>query len=225
MKTIVYIDGYNLYYGAVRETPHKWLDIFTLFETLCHAQNRETDLLQVKFFTAPIKASAATHQQQSVQAQTLYHKALTTLYPDKISIIKGLFQLSKSKAPAYQKPLDKQNKVAIWQLEEKKTDVNIALHLYSDAVRGNCEQAVLVSNDTDLAPALEMTKQHCPAITLGAILPRLKVAGNIARPTNREIEKLTDWTRHYLLAEELQAAQLPRMIPTRKKAIFKPDYW
>jgi 6-hydroxy-3-succinoylpyridine 3-monooxygenase len=26
LRTIVYIDGYNLYYGAVRGTPWKWLD-------------------------------------------------------------------------------------------------------------------------------------------------------------------------------------------------------
>jgi hypothetical protein len=26
-RTIVYIDGFNLYYRALRGTPHKWLDI------------------------------------------------------------------------------------------------------------------------------------------------------------------------------------------------------
>lgn len=26
-RTIVYVDGFNLYYGAVRGTTHKWLDI------------------------------------------------------------------------------------------------------------------------------------------------------------------------------------------------------
>jgi hypothetical protein len=26
VKTNVYIDGFNLYYGAVKGTPHKWLD-------------------------------------------------------------------------------------------------------------------------------------------------------------------------------------------------------
>jgi hypothetical protein len=27
MNTFVYIDGFNLYYGAVKGTPYKWLDI------------------------------------------------------------------------------------------------------------------------------------------------------------------------------------------------------
>jgi len=31
VKTIVYVDGYNLYYGLLRKSPHKWLDLFALF--------------------------------------------------------------------------------------------------------------------------------------------------------------------------------------------------
>jgi hypothetical protein len=31
MKTIVYIDGFNLYYGAVKGTPYRWLNLSDLF--------------------------------------------------------------------------------------------------------------------------------------------------------------------------------------------------
>jgi hypothetical protein len=58
MKTIIYIDGYNLYYGTLRGTAYKWLDVVQLFEGICHAQNPASQLVQVKFFTAPIKATA-----------------------------------------------------------------------------------------------------------------------------------------------------------------------
>ncbi|WP_404943821.1 PIN domain-containing protein [Rhizobium ruizarguesonis] len=34
--------------------------------------------------------------------------------------------------------------------------MNLALHLYDDAVSGDVDQVVLVTNDTDLTPALEM---------------------------------------------------------------------
>ena len=27
VKTNIYVDGFNLYYGAVRRTPYRWLDI------------------------------------------------------------------------------------------------------------------------------------------------------------------------------------------------------
>ncbi len=30
-RTIVYVDGFNLYYGAVKGTPHKWLNLEKFF--------------------------------------------------------------------------------------------------------------------------------------------------------------------------------------------------
>lgn len=45
LRTRIYIDGYNFYYGCLRGTPHKWLDLLPLFENhilpsalLCSAQ-------------------------------------------------------------------------------------------------------------------------------------------------------------------------------------------
>ncbi len=34
MRTIVYVDGFNLYYGALKGSPWKWLDLLLLFETI-----------------------------------------------------------------------------------------------------------------------------------------------------------------------------------------------
>ena len=44
-------------------------------------------------------------------------------------------------------------------MEEKQTDVNIALHLYRDVSQNKCEQVILVSSDSDLEPALRFIKQ------------------------------------------------------------------
>jgi hypothetical protein len=30
-QTMVYIDGFNLYYGMLRRSPYKWLDVVKLF--------------------------------------------------------------------------------------------------------------------------------------------------------------------------------------------------
>lgn len=68
----------------------------------------------------------------------------------------------------------RRNQVAIWQLEEKETDVNIALGMYRTACRSDqlkIEQIVLVSGDTDLGPALAAIRQDFPNIRLGVILP------------------------------------------------------
>jgi hypothetical protein len=52
MRTIVYVDGYNLYYGLLRKSPHKWLDLYSLFQN--HVLD-QADVLEVRYYTAPIK--------------------------------------------------------------------------------------------------------------------------------------------------------------------------
>ena len=34
MRTYVYVDGFNLYYGALKNSPWKWLDLFALFQEI-----------------------------------------------------------------------------------------------------------------------------------------------------------------------------------------------
>jgi hypothetical protein len=33
-RAIVYVDGFNLYYGALKGTPHRWLDLAALADLL-----------------------------------------------------------------------------------------------------------------------------------------------------------------------------------------------
>ena len=42
---------------------------------------------------------------------------------------------------------------------------------------------------------------------------------------NTELEKLADWTRHYIRDDELAKSQLPSVVPTKKKAARKPLHW
>ena len=52
LKTSVYIDGFNLYYGALKQTPYKWLDIGKLCQVMLPAHVIHT----IKFFTANVSA-------------------------------------------------------------------------------------------------------------------------------------------------------------------------
>lgn len=40
MRTFVYVDGFNLYYGSLKGTPHKWLDIKALFKAILRSENQ-----------------------------------------------------------------------------------------------------------------------------------------------------------------------------------------
>lgn len=227
LKTIAYVDGYNLFYGCLKHSQDKWLDLYSLFAGILRIQNPASELVKIKFFTADIKAKVASRGHDAMIAQQTYHRALTTLHPDKIDILKGFYTLEKARLLAYQQPPDKNQRVDVWKLEEKQTDVNIALTAYRDAARGDFEQLVFVSNDTDLEPALtaireDFGQQH----TIGIILPMRKTPVGIHhRAGNQRLSTLANWTRRYLGDDELAEAQMPVIIPTQKKPIRKPEYW
>jgi hypothetical protein len=107
-------------------------------------------------------------------------------------------------------------------LEEKQTDVNIGLHMYRDATHGRVDQIVLVSNDSDLAPALTMLKYDFPDIVRGLLLPSRERSNR----RSGQLDALANWTRRQLKEDELASAQLPRSITNRKgKPILKPEAW
>ncbi|MCH8493424.1 MAG: NYN domain-containing protein [Idiomarina sp.] len=225
MKTIIYIDGYNLFYGCLKHSPFKWLDLYQLFvERILHAQNPALEVIQIKFFTADIKAKIASNGQLATQAQQAYHRALEQCYPEQIEIIKGFYSLEKAKLPIYISPPDKSQGVDVWKLEEKETDVNIALTAYRDVSKEHAEHIVFVSNDTDIFPALEAIREDFDgAVKIGVIIP-IRQHEN-SRPPNAKLSNYADWTRKYITEAELAASQLPEIIPTKKKPIRKPEYW
>jgi uncharacterized LabA/DUF88 family protein len=224
VKSIIYIDGYNLYYGCLKHSADKWLDIHQLFfERILRAQAPHSRLLGIKFFTADVKARIATHGQAAQLAQQAYHRALETLYPDKIRIIKGYYSLEKARLPVFRQPPDKAYRVDVWRLEEKQTDVNLALEAYRDAVSGRAEQLVFVSSDSDIAPALAAIRDDLgDGVKLGVILP---IRAESHRPPNQQLSKHANWTRSHITDQELAQSHLPETIPTRKKPIRKPHYW
>lgn len=83
MATIVYIDGFNFYYGAVKDTTYKWLDFQAFAEALLPKDN----VVKVRYFTARISSRPADPGQRTRQQTFL--RALETL--PKIEIHYGRF--------------------------------------------------------------------------------------------------------------------------------------
>ncbi|EIJ42967.1 Protein of unknown function DUF88 [Beggiatoa alba B18LD] len=223
MKTIIYIDGYNLYYGCLKDSLDKWLDIKILFfDKIVKVQDNSSQLLKIKFFTAPVKASVASHGNKACTSQSTYHNALKKCYPDIVEITNGYYSLEKATPLEYIKPPNKSHRVTTWKLEEKQTDVNIAIAAYRDATKSDVEQLVFVSNDTDLVPALAAIQEDYPHKIIGVIIP---VRDNSPRLGNKQFSQYVKWTRNYITDKELSDSHLPNTIPTNKKPIKKPDYW
>ena len=82
MKTNVYIDGYNLFYGCLKHSNDKWLDLYHLFaKRIIHGQDPNAIVDTVYFFTADIKSKVSTMGANAQQAQHAYHRALQKKVP------------------------------------------------------------------------------------------------------------------------------------------------
>jgi NYN domain len=141
--TNVYIDGFNLYYGALKNSSHKWLDI----EKLCNNVLPKTPINKLMYFTARV-VPRPSDPTQNVRQDT-YFRALST--NPKVEIIFGHFLshvVSMPVCDALGKPTGTYAKVL--KTEEKGSDVNLATHLLSDAALGKYDQAIVISNDSDL---------------------------------------------------------------------------
>jgi 6-hydroxy-3-succinoylpyridine 3-monooxygenase len=230
LRTRVYIDGYNLYYGCLKNSAYKWLDIRTLAEHILAntplMRNGESATYRfvnpaVKYFTASI-LKAFANSDDSISCQAKYHNALIAHLGGEFEIIKGYYDARPARAYRWEhgKAAHDSEQIAIWKLEEKKSDVALALHAYSDAVRDEVDQLVVVTNDSDFEPAMRMIRSHSKAI-LGLVAPIRAKAGNV----NRELEKHAHWVRRYILDDEFARSQLPTIVTRRDNALHKPLSW
>lgn len=216
MKTIVYVDGLNLYYGALRGTAFKWLDLYALFRE--HVLESATELEQVRYYTAPVKGSTSDDP-ASPQRQQLYLRALKAYRGNRIEIVQGFIARTTPilRLVSAQRDSVTVAKVRVFQFTEKQTDVNLAADLISDAWRGRFEQAVLCSNDSDLVGALAAVRRDHPGIVVGLVAPARE-----QRHVARELSKLTSWCK-VLSPAHVASAQLPERIPGTQ--LSRPDSW
>jgi uncharacterized LabA/DUF88 family protein len=228
LRTAIYIDGYNLYYGRLRHTKYKWLDVVTLFESILKIQDPASSLEAVKYFTAPALARFSAHVHDSMIAQQNYHRALSALYPAKFSITFGTHSFDKNGTllPTFiaGMPFDRSIKSHVWKLEEKKTDVNLAIAMYRDVAKDLYDQIIICSNDSDAEPALAALKEDFPQLVIGVVSPLKELATKI-RSVSASLSSYADWTRKYISDDELEQAQLPSRVPTNKKPVDKPPHW
>jgi uncharacterized LabA/DUF88 family protein len=212
MRTYIYIDGFNFYYGAVKDTHYKWLDFKKLFHNLLVPKHQ---IISIKYFTAIV--SGKVDPDQPIRQKT-YIRALKKFIPE-ISVYKGHFMSHQVYRPlAYQidKRLFRKNLkfVKIIKWEEKGSDVNLAIHLLNDAWLDSYDCAVVLSNDSDLSESFKFVK-HNHKKAIGLITPwrysPSKELLNYATFTKRVREGI------------LSASQLPNPIPGT--TIHKPKSW
>ena len=72
MRTIAYIDGFNLYYGCLKKTGFRWLDLKNLVTKLIPASHQ---VIKIKYFTARVSGAS---DPDAPRRQAIYLSALRT---------------------------------------------------------------------------------------------------------------------------------------------------
>lgn len=147
MRTNVYIDGFNLYYGAVKGTPYRWLDIARFCAVLLP---RDT-IQRIRYYTALVKPRP--HDPDQAVRQATYLRALRTI--PKLTIHEGHFLTHVVAMPSAVNPA---MLVQVIKTEEKGSDVNLAAHLLRDGFTNDFDVAIVVSNDSDLLEPIRIVQ-------------------------------------------------------------------
>ncbi len=223
-RTIVYIDGFNLYYGCLKGSSHKWLDLKKTFFKLL---GNEHDIVKIKYFTTNILKRG--NNEASRIRQRNYLNAIKNHMPE-LEIHYGYFLNSVVTAKHANPP---PKFVPIHKTEEKGTDVNIGLEILNDAWTEKYDCAVLVSNDSDLSKALELIKKNHQKI-VGVVVPILFAENKDhkkARPENivpvsKKLTQYADFIYRYIRPSLLSDSQLPDEVPNKSfKPYKKPKEW
>lgn len=205
-RSIIYIDGFNLYYGAMRGGAHKWLDI----QRLCERLRQDDDIQLIRYFTALIVGRTRTNQET-------YLRALATC--PKVEAILGKFKSKqfKCRVSACTFP---GSRVYVGT-EEKRTDVSIAVMLLDDAYQDKADRFVIVSGDSDLVPSVNLLKLRFPEKQVIVYVP----SRDPKRGAAVELRSAADKNRS-LPMELIQRSQFPREIPDGHGGmIHKPADW
>lgn len=207
MRVNVYVDGFNLYFRALKNSPHKWLDLNILSQRLL---NPEDDVLMVRYFTARVSPRAG--DPDAPRRQQIYLSALNTL--PNLKLHYGRFLSKTKKRPLVSNPREF---VEIHDTEEKGSDVNLAAHLINDGWKNLYDVALVISQDTDLVEPLRIVKNDLKK-TVGLVW-------SDGRRADSRMSSAASFTRHISNAD-LVAAQFPNPLNRHAKSpLEKPDGW
>lgn len=209
MRTRIYVDGFNLYYRALKDKGQglKWLNLELLFDMML--PNNAIGL--VRYFTARVRP--LPDNPDVALRQQVYLRALQTL--PKVSIHYGFFMRKKTWRPLVHPHPDLSPMAQVMNSEEKGSDVNLATHLLADGYEDLYDVAIVVSNDSDLREPLDVVANRLNK-RIGLLTP-------VVPPTKHLRDAATFWRP--ILRRHLAAAQFPDALTDGNGKIHKPAGW
>lgn len=212
MRTSVYVDGYNLYYGALKGGPFRWLDV----AAMCRAAlQKEHDICRIRYFTALVKPRADNPQVHN--RQQAYLRALQVT--PNLSIHYGHYLSHTVNMPLAPAGAGFANVI---KTEEKGSDVNLASYLLLDAFNKDFEAAIVVSNDSDLATPIHLVRRELGIDRVGVLNPH---GGRPGSPPAVALKKVAKFQLP-ITRQHVASSQMPRVVrDINGQDVHKPTRW
>lgn len=205
------VDGFNLYHSVKQamddlEEPNlRWLDLRGLLESYLSIFGTEADLEEIHYYTA--YAHHLTGRKPDVVNR--HRKYVTAL--EETGIITHIARFKRKDIWCHH------CKKNIERYEEKETDVAIALSVLELLQEDACDTLVIVSGDTDLAPAVRTAKRLWASKQVCVAFPHGRF--------NAELQQIADF--HYRVRGKQYAKYQfpdPLELPSGK-TLTKPPKW
>ncbi len=198
-RIAAFIDGFNVYHSlnarpALRHL--KWVN----YRKLCHVAlgpdgqkdgaedpAQEVDLRDVLYFT--------TYHPTNQQKRARHERFIRALATVGVEMIPGSFKVHTHVCYECGSYYD--------DLDEKKTDVNIATKCVEYAARDRLDTALLVTGDTDQVPLVHLMRKLFPGKVIGVLFPMDRI--------NRELRNACDFSKR-LNRWHFEVSQLPERI-------------
>lgn len=209
MRIIVYVDGFNLFYGCLKGQPYKWLNLEKMSDLLLPS----FEVQRIRYFTALVK-----ERPEDIDApvrQSAYLRALSTL--PRVDVHLGSFLTKPTRMRLAEPPSSGPRTVRVIKTEEKGSDVNLATYLLVDAFRADAEAFAVVSNDSDLTEPIRIVRHELGKV-MGLLNPQ-------PRPSQRLLQCRPTFAKP-IRAGVLRASQFPgTILDGAGMKITKPSGW
>lgn len=207
MRANVYVDAFNLYYGSLKGTPYRWLDL----DAFCRHLLPRDRIHRIRYFTAMVSGRSGDPQQP--QRQQIYLRALRTI--PHLSVHLGHYLSHPVRMPLARPPHAGPQTVEVIRTEEKGSDVNLASYLLLDGFRGDGEVVVVISNASDLKVPIELAQAEL-GLVVGVVNPH---------PPSRRSRALQPTFWRQVREPQLRDSQFPPILADDKGSIRKPPGW
>jgi uncharacterized LabA/DUF88 family protein len=210
-----YIDGFNLYYGMKSKygRKHMWLDVVELVRQL---RPKDT-VVAVHYFSAIVKNEPAAAQNQTsyIEAMKIRNGSVLTVHLGRFKdrTIRPCRRCGQGYACHCGR--------AYRSYEEKGTDVALGAMMVADAALGTADTTLLISADTDLAPALATVRTVNPAQRIYLAMP----PGNTQASSH--LTRIGNLGQFFIRERALRDAQLPGIVadPATGRSYNRPAKW